>query len=130
MRIHLTSVYVDDQRAALDFYTRVLGFEVRHDIPLGDAAWLTVGAPDDPDGAQLLLEPAGHPAVGPYRQALREDGIPVASFAVDDVNAEYARLRGHGVTFTQEPLDMNGVTTAVLDDTCGNLIQIASAPGI
>jgi catechol 2,3-dioxygenase-like lactoylglutathione lyase family enzyme len=130
MRIYLTSVFVDDQERALAFYTDVLGFVKKHDIPMGEHRWLTVVSPENPDGPELVLEPAGHPAVGPYRQALREDGIPVASFAVDDVNAEYARLRGHGVTFTQEPLDMNGVTTAVLDDTCGNLIQIASAPGI
>jgi catechol 2,3-dioxygenase-like lactoylglutathione lyase family enzyme len=124
MRIHLTSVFVDDQRAALDFYTRVLGFEVLHDIPLGDAAWLTVVSPEDPDGAQLLLEPAGHPAVAPYREALVEDGIPSAQFAVDDVRAEHERLTGLGVSFTQPPTDMGEVTMAVFDDTCGNLIQI------
>ena len=124
MRIHLASIFVDDQRAALDFYTRVLGFEVRHDIPLGDAAWLTVGSPDDPDGAQLLLEPAGHPAVAPYRSALVEDGIPLAQFAVEDVRAEHERLTGLGVTFTQPPTEMGNVTMAVFDDTCGNLIQI------
>lgn len=130
MRIYLTSVFVDDQEKALAFYTDVLGFVKKTDIPMGEHRWLTVVSPENPDGPELVLEPAGHPAVGPYRQALREDGIPVASFAVDDVNAEYARLRERGVTFTQEPLGMNGVTTAVLDDTCGNLIQIASAPGI
>lgn len=127
MKIHLTSVFVDDQRAALDFYTRVLGFELRHDIPLGDASWLTVGNRDDPDGPQLLLEPAGHPAVGPYRDALVEDGIPLAQFAVDDVRAEYDRLTDLGVVFTQPPTDMGNVMTAVFDDTCGNLIQIADA---
>ncbi len=127
MRIHVTSVYVDDQDRALAFYTDVLGFTTKTDFPLGDGnRWLTVVSPEDPDGPQLLLEPAEHPAVAPYRQALREDGIPAAAFAVDDVNAEFKRLRDRGVTFTQEPLEMGGVTTAVLDDTCGNLIQIAS----
>ena len=127
MRIHLTSVFVDDQRRARDFYTDVLGFEVRHDIPLGDAAWLTVGAPDQPDGPELLLEPSSHPAVGPYREALVEDGIPLAQFAVDDVQAEYERLTERGVVFTQPPTDLGTVVTAVFDDTCGNLIQIAAA---
>jgi catechol 2,3-dioxygenase-like lactoylglutathione lyase family enzyme len=126
MRIHLTSVYVDDQRAALEFYTDVLGFEVRHDIPLGDDAWLTVVSPDEPDGPQLLLEPSGHPAVKPYRDALVEDGIPLAQFAVDDVQAEYDRLTQRGVVFTQPPTDLSDVVIAVFDDTCGNLIQIAA----
>jgi catechol 2,3-dioxygenase-like lactoylglutathione lyase family enzyme len=125
MRIHLTSVFVDDQRAALDFYTGVLGFELHHDIPVGDdARWLTVVSPDEPDGPQLLLEPAGHPAVEPYRDALVEDGIPLAQFVVDDVQAEYERLTRHGVVFTQPPTDLGDVAIAVFDDTCGNLIQI------
>lgn len=126
MKIHITSVYVDDQGKALDFYTRMLGFEKKNDIPLGEDRWLTVVSPDDPDGPELLLEPARHPAVGPYRDALRSDGIPGHSFAVTDTKAEYERLRDLGVRFTQEPLEMGGVTTAVFDDTCGNLIQIAS----
>lgn len=126
MRIQLTSVYVDDQRAAVDFYTDVLGFEVRHDIPLGDDAWLTVVSPDEPDGPQLLLEPSGHPAVQPYRDALVEDGIPLAQFAVDDVQGEYERLTQRGVVFTQPPTDLGNVVIAVFDDTCGNLIQIAA----
>lgn len=125
MRIHLTSVFVDDQRAALDFYTSVLGFEPLHDIPIGDDAWwLTVVSPDEPEGSQLLLEPAGHPAVQPYRDALVEDGIPLAQFAVDDVQAEYERLTQRGVVFTQPPTDLGEVMIAVFDDTCGNLIQI------
>jgi len=124
MRIHLTSVFVDDQRAALAFYTDILGFELRHEIPVGDAWWLTVGSPDDPDGAQLLLEPAGHPAVKPYRDALVEDGIPLAQFQVDDVKAEHERLTGLGVVFTQPPTQLGEVTMAVFDDTCGNLVQI------
>jgi len=125
VRIHLTSIFVDDQRAALDFYTRVLGFEVRHQIPVGDDAWwLTLISPDDPDGAQLLLEPSGHPAVAPYRDALVADGIPLAQFLVGDVRAEHDRLAQAGVVFTQPPTDLGEVTTAVFDDTCGNLIQI------
>ncbi|MGV9268325.1 VOC family protein [Kitasatospora sp. NPDC003701] len=124
MRIHLSSVFVDDQEKALRFYTDVLGFVKKTEIPLGKDRWLTVVSPDDRDGTELLLEPDGHRAVGPYKAALVEDGIPAASFAVDDVHAEFARLRGLGVRFTQEPQEMGPVTTAVLDDTCGNLIQI------
>jgi catechol 2,3-dioxygenase-like lactoylglutathione lyase family enzyme len=124
MRIHVTSVLVDDQDKALAFYTDVLGFVKKTEIPLGAARWLTVVSPDDPDGTELLLEPDGHPAARPFKQALVEDGIPFTSFAVDDVQAEHARLRARGVRFTQEPTEMGGVTTAVFDDTCGNLIQI------
>ncbi|MFI1003328.1 VOC family protein [Streptomyces galbus] len=124
MRIHLTSVFVDDQETALRFYTDVLGFVKKHDVPLGVDRWLTVVSPEDPEGTELLLEPSGHPAVGPYRAALVQDGIPAASFAVDDVRAEFERLRALGVRFTQEPLETGTVTTAVLDDTCGNLVQI------
>ena len=127
MRIYITSVLVDDQEKALRFYTDVLGFVKHADIPLGEARWLTVVSPDNPEGPQLLLEPDSHPAAGPFKAALAADGIPVTSFAVDDVQAEYERLRGLGVQFTQEPLDMGAVTTAVLDDTCGNLIQLAKA---
>ncbi|MFG3531146.1 VOC family protein [Streptomyces sp. NPDC047917] len=124
MRIHLSSVFVDDQDKALRFYTDVLGFVKKHEVPVGEDRWLTVVSPEDPDGTELLLEPDGHPAVKPYKTALVQDGIPAASFAVDDVNAEFDRLRGLGVHFTQDPLEMGPVTTAVLDDTCGNLIQI------
>jgi catechol 2,3-dioxygenase-like lactoylglutathione lyase family enzyme len=124
MRISLTSLFVDDQAKALTFYTDVLGFQKHHDIPLGDDSWLTVVSPEEPDGPQLLLEPAGHPAVKPYRDALVADGIPLAQFAVDDVEAEYERLRGAGVEFIQPPTDLGTVTVAVFDDTCGNLIQI------
>ncbi len=126
MRINLASVLVDDQEKALKFYTEVLGFEKKTEVPLGEARWLTVVSPEDPAGTELLLEPDSHPAVKPFKQALVDDGIPFTSFAVDDVNAEYERLRERGVRFTQEPLAMESVTTAVLDDTCGNLIQIAS----
>ena len=124
MRIYVTSVLVDDQRRALDFYTNTLGFEKKRDIPLGDASWLTVVSPEQPDGTELLLEPSGHPAAKPFKDALVQDGIPATSFAVDDVRAEFDRLRSKGVTFTQEPTEMGNVTTAVFDDTCGNLIQI------
>ncbi len=124
MRIHLTSVFVDDQREALAFYTDVLGFTKHRDIPLGDDAWLTVVSPESPDGPELLLEPSSHPAVKPYRDALVEDGIPLAQFAVDDVTAEHARLSALGVTFTQPPTDVGTAVIAVLDDTCGNLVQL------
>jgi catechol 2,3-dioxygenase-like lactoylglutathione lyase family enzyme len=124
MRIYVTSVFVDDQRKALDFYTDVLGFQKKRDIPLGSASWLTVVSPEQPDGTELLLEPSDHPAVRPYKKALVEDGIPATSFAVGDVQAEFNRLRSKGVRFTQEPTQMGAVTTAVFDDTCGNLIQI------
>ncbi|MCX5434835.1 MULTISPECIES: VOC family protein [unclassified Streptomyces] len=129
MRIHLTSVFVDDQAKAERFYTEILGFVKKHDVPVGEKdRWLTVVSPDEPGGTELLLEPAGHPAVKPYRDTLVADGIPLAQFAVDDVKAEYERLRALGVVFTQEPVEMGPVTTAVFDDTCGNLIQIATKP--
>lgn len=124
MKISLTSLFVDDQRAALAFYTEVLGFKKRHDIPLGENFWLTVESPEVVDGPELLLEPAGHPAVKPYRDALMEDGIPLAQFSVQDIQAEYARLTGQGVVFTQPPTDIGTAFVAVLNDTCGNLIQL------
>jgi predicted enzyme related to lactoylglutathione lyase len=127
VRIELTSIFVDDQRAALAFYTDVLGFTKHHDIPLGEAAWLTVRSPEAPDGPELLLEPAGHPAVKPYRDALVQDGIPLVQFAVDDVQAEFQRLTARGVAFTQPPTDVGPVVMAVFDDTCGNLVQIVAA---
>jgi catechol 2,3-dioxygenase-like lactoylglutathione lyase family enzyme len=125
MRIHLTSVLVDDQAKALRFYTDVLGFVAKTDVPVGVHRWLTVVSRDDPDGTELLLEPDDHPAAKVYKDALVSDGIPAASFAVDDVAAEFARLGPLGVRFTQEPAEMGPVITAVFDDTCGNLIQIA-----
>jgi catechol 2,3-dioxygenase-like lactoylglutathione lyase family enzyme len=127
MKIYLTSVLIDDQDKALRFYTDVLGFAKKTDIDLGEARWLTVVAPDQPEGPELLLEPDAHPAAKPFKAALVADGIPATSFAVEDVHAEFQRLRGLGVRFTQEPADMGSVTTAVFDDTCGNLIQIAKA---
>ncbi len=126
MRINITGVFVDDQEAALAFYTDVLGFQEKHNIPMGEHAWITVVSPADPDGTELLLEPSGHPAVKPYRDALMEDGIPLHQFAVDDVEAEYERLSALGVTFTQPPTDLGEVVTAVFDDTCGNLIVIVA----
>jgi catechol 2,3-dioxygenase-like lactoylglutathione lyase family enzyme len=126
MRINLASVFVDDQDKALAFYTDVLGFVTKTEVPLGEHRWLTVVSPDDPDGTELVLEPASHPAVEPFRRALLDDGIPFTSFAVRDVDDEFQRLSEHGVRFTQEPTVMGPVTTAVLDDTCGNLIQIAA----
>ncbi len=125
MRIWVTSVFVDDQPKALDFYTGTLGFAKKADVPLGEYSWLTVVAPDDPDGVQLLLEPDQHPAARAAKAALVADGIPWTSFAVTDLAAEYERLRARGVVFTQEPADMGSVVTAVFDDTCGNLIQLA-----
>lgn len=123
IRLHLTGVFVDDQDKALQFYTEVLGFELRNDMPLGgEHRWITVGAPGQ--DVELLLEPASHPAVAPYREALRADGIPLASFAVDDIAAEHERLLAAGVTFTQPPSEMGPVTTAILDDGFGNLVQL------
>ena len=125
MKIHLSSVFVDNQDRALQFYTEVLGFSKKTEVPLGTARWLTVVSPDDPNGTELVLEPDDHPAVKPFKAALVQDGIPFASFGVDDVQKEFERLRDRGVRFTQPPVQMGIVTTAVFDDTCGNLIQIA-----
>ena len=126
MRIHLSNVFVDDQQKALRFYTETLGFEKKTEIPLGEHFWLTVVSPGEPNGTELVLEPDAHPAVKPFKEALVEDGIPYASFAVDDVQAEHKRLSAKGVRFTQPPMDVGPVVTAVFDDTCGNLIQIAA----
>ena len=128
MRITLTSIPVDDQGRAEQFYTEILGFTVKHDVPLGEHRWLTVVSAEAPEGTELLLEPAAHPAVATYREALVTDGIPIAQFTVDDVEDEYTRLSGLGVRFTQEPAEMGTVSTAVFDDTCGNLIQIVTPP--
>jgi catechol 2,3-dioxygenase-like lactoylglutathione lyase family enzyme len=126
MRITITSVLVDDQAKALQFYTDVLGFEKKHDVPMGAHRWLTVVSPQEPDGPELLLEPDEHPAARPFKEALTRDGIPATSFSVDDVDQEFERLTKLGVRFTRQPVNMGPVTTAVLDDTCGNLIQIAA----
>ncbi|MFS0700231.1 VOC family protein [Cellulomonas sp. 179-A 4D5 NHS] len=124
-RIQFSSIYVDDQQKGLDFYTDVLGFIVKNDIPMGQYRWITLVSADDPNGPELVLEPAAHPAVAPYRSALVGDGIPMTAFAVEDVQATYERLVAAGVRFVQEPVQMGPVTTTVLDDTCGNLIQLA-----
>ncbi|AUI63230.1 VOC family protein [Amycolatopsis sp. BJA-103] len=126
IRINITSVFVDDQAKALAFYTEKLGFIKKHDVPTGDARWLTVVSPANPDGVELLLEPDGHPAAKPFKNALVGDGIPFTQFAVDDVFAEVERLKGLGVEFTQDAVDLGPVVTAVFDDTCGNLIQLAT----
>ena len=124
--INLTSVLVDDQDRALAFYTDVLGFRLKNDVPMGEHRWLTVVSPEHPDGVELVLEPDAHPAARTFKQALVADGIPYNSFSVADVQAEYDRLTALGVRFTQPPTQMGPVTTAVLDDTCGNLLQIAA----
>ena len=129
MRIRHTSVVVDDQQKALRFYTETLGFRLKHNIPLGEYAWITVVSEQEPEGTELVLEPAGHPAVVPYRKALVEDGIPFTAFTVDDVEAEHERLVAKGVRFVQPPTDLGTVVTAVFDDTCGNLIQIMQEKG-
>ena len=129
MKINLASVLVDDQDKALRFYTEVLGFTKKTEVPLGAHRWLTVVSPEEPDGVELVLEPDEHPAAKPFKNALVEDGIPFTSFAVADVEREYERLRGLGVRFTQPPAAMGPVVTAVLDDSCGNLIQITALTG-
>ena len=128
MRILHTMIRVGDLDRSLAFYTDVLGFVPKHDVPMGRYRWLTVVAPGDEGGVELVLEPDQHPAAGPFKRALVEDGIPYTSFGVGDVRAEYDRLRAAGVRFTQPPVDLGPVTTAVLDDTCGNLIQLAQRP--
>lgn len=125
LRMHVMSVMVDDQRKALAFYTDVLGFVKKTEIPMGEVSWLTVVSPDAPNGMELSLEPDSHPAARPFKQALVEDGIPCTSFGVDDVQAEYERLSAKGVRFTQPPTNLGPVIVATLDDTCGNLLQIA-----
>jgi|TARA_R110000850_G_scaffold168543_1_gene293571 catechol 2,3-dioxygenase-like lactoylglutathione lyase family enzyme len=124
MKIHVMSVFVDDQSKAKEFYTKILGFIVKHDIPLGKNRWLTVVSSEEPTGTELLLEPSEHRAVQPYKKALVEDGIPAASFQVDNLDSEYQRLRDLGVTFTAQPMDAGPVRMAIFDDTCGNLIQL------
>jgi catechol 2,3-dioxygenase-like lactoylglutathione lyase family enzyme len=127
MQITLTSILVNNQAKALAFYTDVLGFQKKNDIPMGEHRWLTVVSPEAPDGVELVLEPDEHPAAKPFKASLVEDGIPFTMFAVEDVRQEFERLRELGVRFTQQPATMGPVTTAVLDDTCGNLIGIVEA---
>lgn len=124
MKIYVTGVFVDDQDKAEKFYCDILGFQVKHSIPVGEFRWLTLVSSEQPDGTELLLEPSNHPAVPPYKAALVADGIPAHSFQVDNLDAEHARLTGLGVTFTVAPMDAGPVRMAVFDDTCGNLIQL------
>jgi catechol 2,3-dioxygenase-like lactoylglutathione lyase family enzyme len=124
MRIKLTSVVVDDQDKALRFYTEVLGFAKKHDIPVGQFRWITVVSPEGPDDLELTLEPNANPAAKTYQEALFEQGIPLTAFEVSDVDKEFERLKRHGVVFTREPADAGPVRIAVLSDTCGNLIQL------
>jgi catechol 2,3-dioxygenase-like lactoylglutathione lyase family enzyme len=126
MKIILTSVLVDDQQKAERFYTETLGFVKKHDVPLGEnTRWLTLVGKNEPDGTELLLEPDGHPAAKAFKAAMMEDGIPMAQFGVDDIEAEHKRLTEAGVRFTMPPTDCGPVIVAVFDDTCGNLIQLA-----
>jgi catechol 2,3-dioxygenase-like lactoylglutathione lyase family enzyme len=125
MRIILSSVIVEDQDKALAFYTRVLGFVKKQDFPLGKFKWLTVVSPEEPDGVELLLEPNDNPAARTFQKAVFEQGIPLATFGVDDIHAEYERLAALGVVFRIKPTRTGSVTVAVFEDTCGNLIQIA-----
>ncbi len=127
MKIVLTSVMVDDQEKALKFYTEILGFVKKNDIPMGEARWLTVVSPEGPDGVELLLEPMGFPPARTYQKALFEAGIPLTSFAVDDIQKDYERMKKSGVAFKSAPTKTGPVTIAVFEDTCGNLIQMAQA---
>jgi predicted enzyme related to lactoylglutathione lyase len=127
MRIKLTNVFVDDQESALKFYTDVLGFEKKQDFPVGQFKWLTVVSPEEPDGTELLLEPSDNPAARSYKDAIYEQGIAAAAFAVDDIQSEYERLKELGVAFKMEPTEMGPTKVALFDDTCGNLIQIYQA---
>lgn len=124
MKIKLASVFVDDQEKALQFYTNVLGFVKSRDIPAGEYRWLTVVSPEEPDGAELVLEPSDNPATKTFKQAIFEQGIPFTALQVDDIQAEYERLQAQGVAFTMEPTEMGPTTLAIFNDTCGNLIQI------
>ncbi len=125
MKINLTSVFVEDQDKALKFYTEVLGFVKKADFPVGQFKWLTVVSPEEPNGTELLLEPNDNPAAKTFQRAIFEQGIPLATFAVKDVQKEHERLKKLGVVFTMPPTQNGPVTIAVFDDTCGNLIQIA-----
>lgn len=128
MRIDLTSIIVNDQDNALKFYTEILGFRKKVEFPVGDFKWITLVSPEDPKGVQLALEPDNNPAASTFQKALYDQGIPAASFGVDDVRQEYERLTGLGVTFTGEPVDETWGASATFDDTCGNLIQIHRVP--
>ena len=124
MRIVVTSIFVQDQEKALEFYSGKLGFVKKEDVPAGEFRWITLVSPDDQDGTELLLEPNVHPAAKEYQKKIFAEGIPATMFGVADIRKEYERLMEKGVTFTMEPTKMGEVTIAVFDDTCGNLIQI------
>ena len=124
MKIKLTSVYVDDQDKALRFYTEVLGFVKKTDVSQGPYRWLTVASPEEPDGTELQLAPSDNPAAKAYQQALFQQGQPAAMFYTDDVNGDYERIKARGAEFTMPPTDVTASTIAMLNDTCGNLIQI------
>src|SRR5512139_596777 len=131
MKIKLASVPIDDYDKALKFYTEMMGFQLKRDMPLGDGArWITVVSPEEPEGVELLLEPnSGYPAMKALKESLVRDGIPYTAFEVKDIQAEYERMKGLGVQFTMEPTNMGMTTAAILDDTCGNLIQIYQMVG-
>ncbi|MFA5803743.1 MAG: VOC family protein [Melioribacteraceae bacterium] len=124
MKIKLNSIYVDDQDKALKFYTEVLGFVKKNEIPFGDYKWLTVVSPDEQDGTELVLEPNANPATKTFQEEIFKQGIPLTAFVIDDIQFEYERLKKLGVVFLMEPTNMGPVTLAKFDDTCGNLIQI------
>ena len=124
MKIKLSSVFVDDQDKALKFYTEVLGFAKKADLPAGEFRWLSVASPESPDEIELLLEPNAHAAAKTYQKAIYGDGIPATTLFVDDIQAEHERMKELGVAFTMEPKEMGPVTVAIFDDTCGNLIQL------
>jgi len=124
MKVKLSSVIVDDQEKALRFYTGILGFEKKNDIPMGDARWLTVVSPEAPDEVELLLEPGGNAAARAYQSALFAQGIPLTAFAVENIRNEYERMKKLGVVFRGEPQQMGPTAVAVFEDTCGNLIQL------
>lgn len=124
MKVIVTSIFVEDQDRALEFYTETLGFVKKHDVPAGEFRWIALVSPEDEKGTELILEPNNHPAAKDYQERLFTDGIPVTMFGVADINAEYNKLKDKGVKFTMEPTKMGDVTIAVFDDTCGNHIQI------
>ncbi|OAS85365.1 MULTISPECIES: VOC family protein [Metabacillus] len=124
MKIIVTSIFVEDQDKALEFYSETLGFVKKHDVPTGEFRWITLVSPEEQKGTELLLEPNNHPAAKEYQEKLFAEGIPVTMFGVADIHAEYKRLIDKGVKFTMEPTKMGDLTIAVFDDTCGNLIQI------
>ena len=124
MKVILNSIFVEDQDRASSFYTKKLGFIKKQDVPVGKFKWLTVASPEDPDGAEVSLEPNGNPVAKTYQKGIYEQGIPATSFGVENIQAEFEKLKGLDVRFTMEPTKMDKVTVAVFDDTCGNVIQI------